>query len=415
MAPCTGARLPAPDAPRPRWWTGRARAGAGRAVAAAAATLAVAACASSLEPGEPPPFAADPDGIPVIASGQAGLPMYPLDPGVYADGEGYHLFYTTPFCQSANGPRYSWDPANVAACDLDVTTTTIGYAFSSDAGRTWQFRATPVILPPGSGFDGSKIETAFPFRRGDTLYLVYSAEGVRDGATFTLRYQIGLGRLPLGGQSIRTVLMDESRQFTRQTTPLLPYDLRAGRFDNNVQEPSLAVGPDGLALYYIGLGLSLPDQPITAPGQEITSVGLGRAELDAGFAVTSRAEAALLADVNITEVRYFDGAFHLFATTRGSGEFHQGERIGYARSADGRTWPAPAVVLAGGTGGHDNWGLMAPTVAVEDGRLVLFHTAFGVVQQPCFPVPADGRFGRPVGGGAACVYTSVGRAVASRP
>jgi hypothetical protein len=298
---------------------------------------------------------------------------------------------------------------------VDNSITSIAYAFSGDRGLTWEFRATPVILPGNSGFDASKIETAFPFRRGDTLYLTYSAEGERDGATFTLRYQIGLARLPLGGQSVRTALMDEGRQFERRATPLLPYDLRLGRFDNNVQEPSVVIGPDGIVLYYVGLGLLLPDESVEAPGQQIVSIGLGRAELDAGLNVTSRSSATLLDGVNITEVRYVDGAYHLFGTTPGTGEFHEGNRIEYSTSTDGVTWAARQVILQGAVPGFDAWGIMAPTVAVEPDQLVVFYTAFGLEERACFPVPADGRFGKPVRNGAACLYATVARSVAARP
>jgi predicted GH43/DUF377 family glycosyl hydrolase len=343
------------------------------------------------------------------------VPLFPLDPSIHVDDQGYHLFYTTPFCLAASGPRYSWDPANPGACDLDNTITSIAYAFSGDRGLTWTFRVTPVILPADTGFDASKIETAFPFRRGDTLYLAYSAEGKRDGSPFTLRYQIGLARLPLGGQAVRAVLLDESRQFERRETPLLAYDPRPGRFDNNVQEPSVVLGPDGLVLYYVGLGLALPDEPVDAPGQQVTSIGLGRAELDADFNVTSRSAATLLNGANITEVRYFDGAYHLFGTTAGTGEFHRGNRIGYVTSADGVAWGAPRVILEGSVAGFDDWGIMAPTVVVEPERLVMFYTAFGLEQRACFPVPADGRFGRPVLNGAACLYATVARAIAPRP
>jgi len=58
---------------------------------------------------------------------------------------------------------------------------------------------------------------------------------------------------------------------------------------------------------------------------------------------------------------------------------------------------------------------MAPTVAVEPDQLVVFYTAFGLEERACFPVPADGRFGKPVRNGAACLYATVARSVAARP
>ena len=64
--------------------------------------------------------------------------------------------------------------------------------------------------------------------------------------------------------------------------------------------------------------------------------------------------------------------------------------------------------------GFDDWGVMAPTVAVEEDQVVMFYTAFGTERHACFPVAADGRFGRPAGDGQ-CLFGTVGRAVSSRP
>jgi len=177
----------------------------------------------------------------------------------------------------------------------------------------------------------------------------------------------------------------------------------------------VVVRPDGIFLYYVGLGLLLPEQPVEAPGQQITSVGLGRAEFDLDLNVISRSASTLLEGANITEVRYFDGAYRLFATTPSLGEFHQGDGISYSTSEDGVHWPTPTPILHGAVAGLDDWGMMAPTVAVENDRVVLFYTAFTMERHACFPVPADGRFGHPVAGGTACVFPTVGRAVAARP
>ncbi len=125
----------------------------------------------------------------------------------------------------------------------------------------------------------------------------------------------------------------------------------------------------------------------------------------------------MLAAANITEVKYFDEAYHLFASasTLAEGEFHEGETITHSTSVDGVNWSAPEVILSpSAEPGFDNWGLMAPTVAVEADRLVLFYTAFETDQHVCFPVAVDGRFGMPVAENSKCLYATTGRAVSPR-
>jgi predicted GH43/DUF377 family glycosyl hydrolase len=385
--------------------------------------LTLSACASGgvariePSPGLPvfPAFEREPAARPVISSGRAGLPVVAFDPGVFVDDEGYHLFYTTIFCRAKQYPSYSWDPANPAGCDIINSFGSIAYAFSSDLGLTWQFRRTPVVFPSDSGWDAAKIETASVFRLRDTLYLTYSADGRRGGRMLTSRYQIGLAMLPLEGRSVNAAMMDDSTRFARRRDPLLPYDLRAGRFDNNVQEPSVVIRPDGMYLFYVGLGLLLPEEPVEAAGQQIRSVGLGRAVLDDQLNVISRSESAILPDANITEIQYFDGEYHLFGTTSTAGEFHKGARLNHATSPDGVHWSALEPFLDGGVAGVDDWGMMAPTVALARDRVVLFYTAYSTDPGNCFPVPPTGRFGRPVAGGTECLFPTVGRAVAARP
>ncbi|MEJ2628758.1 MAG: hypothetical protein P8078_09400, partial [bacterium] len=50
-------------------------------------------------------FARDPSEQPVVSSGRTGWPIFPSDPAVWKDSEGYHLFYTTYFC-SKDGTYY---------------------------------------------------------------------------------------------------------------------------------------------------------------------------------------------------------------------------------------------------------------------------------------------------------------------
>src|SRR6185503_3158754 len=238
-----------------------------------------------------------------------------------------------------------------------------------------------------SGFDAVKIETAFAFRMADTLYMVYCAYGNRNGKPYTARYQIGLAQLPLQGRSIRTALLDESTKFQRHSAaPLLASDESPGRWDNNVQEPSVVVRPDGIELFYLGLGLKLPDQPIGVPGQTITGIAMGRAVLDKQFQVVSRSSSPVLLGVNMPEVHYYGGAYHVFATTLAPGEVHHGGGLSYAESPDGISWTAPEeIVPPGPPGTFTDWGVMAPTAAIQGDNIVLFFTAFGTLGAACQP------------------------------
>ena len=122
----------------------------------------------------------------------------------------------------------------------------------------------------------------------------------------------------------------------------------------------------------------------------------------------------------------------MFFTTLVQGsEWHRGEQIGYATSGDGLAWAvAPAPLLspdaaAGGKAPFDDWGIMAPTVAVlppaadggaEDGTnqttmSLLFFSAWEVQDAPCLPVAPDGRFGQPMGD--RCALSNIGRAVSA--
>jgi hypothetical protein len=369
-------------------------------------------------PGAPAssPFTNQPATAPTISSGRAGWPLLATDPNVYVDAEGYHLFYTTWFCQRERDWVYSWDPENpMTSCNIMKTITSIAYAFSSDRGLTWTFRQTPVVLPSDSGFDAGQVETATFFLRGNTAHIAYSADGSIRGRRLTGRYQIGVASLSLGRQSLRAAMMDETRRFERRATPLLPFDLRAGRFDNNVQEPSVVIGPDGIVLYYIGLGFRLPGEPTDATGQGITSVGLGRAVLDEHLNVLSRSASPVLEGVNITEVKYYDNAYQLFATTLSGGEAHRGETISHATSIDGVRWTAPRVIVSpGSTPGFNDWGVMAPTVAVDANGVVLFYTAFGTAEGPCQPLGPSGRWGLPLRNNSKCMFATTARAVSAR-
>lgn len=362
-------------------------------------------------------FTRSPADSAVIAAGWANVPVFMADPVVYTDEEGLHLFYTSIFCQKAGRTYFAWDPAHQADCLLVDAGGATGYAFSADRGLTWSFRETPVITPGPEEWDNEKIETPFVTRVGDTLYLLYCATGDRDGQLFSLRYQIGLATLALDHRSVRQALLADADVMVKRTAPLLAYNLAAPSGDNNVQEPSVIFRDNTFELYFIGLGLTLPDQGLDAASQQITSINFMRATFDAGFQpLTEPQMLKINRVVNMPEVHYREGTYHLFYTTFGpteDDEFHHGEILGYATSADGLTWEDSGIILEpGGPDAYDNWGLMAPTASFQDDQTILFYTAWEMRDHAAFPVPADGRFGAPISGDRT-VHSNVGRAVST--
>jgi len=366
----------------------------------------------------------------IVLAGGAGAPMFASDPAVYRDDEGYHLFHTNIFCKKDGAFYFSHDPANPDECPIaGEVVGTLAYAFSADRGLTWTYRETPLVLPDPEAFDGLLLETASVSRIGDKLVLVYSGQGLRDGQPFPQRYQIGLATLDLGGATVREALLVQSKSFVKRKEPLLPYDLREGRFDNNVQEPSVVIRDGVIELFYIGLGLKFPEELLSFPGQAITAVGLGKATLDENLAVVSRSETPILGGAggsvprtqvpNITEVHYFDNRYHVFSTItpEDEGDYHEDEKINYFTSPDLVDWSDGAVLLERNeaSGAFDSWGVVAPTVAVEQDSLVMFYWAVEKRNNPCLPIPAGGRFGIDEDvGPSACIYSGIGRAVAPR-
>jgi predicted GH43/DUF377 family glycosyl hydrolase len=362
-------------------------------------------------------FTRDPSTGPVVSSGTAGWPIFPSDPAVVKDAEGYHLFYTTYFCKAHGTYYYSWDAGNLSACNITDVATGTGYAFSSDKGYTWEFRGSPVLLPGDEPWQRGDIETPHVAVLGDTLYLFYSAWGEYQGKPFPHRFQVGVATLNLNGKTIRQRLLEDLAEFTSRPGPLLPYNVTTTSFDNNTQEPSVVIRDGLLELFYVGVSFTLPDQHADAPGQSIQSVGMAKAVFRPNLQLVSQSTGYVLENANITEVKYFDGAYRCFSTTleQDGGEFHHNEKINYFRSADGVDWSDSEVLLRPETA-FDDWGMMAPTVVVEDNEVVMFYSGWGIEDHVCFPEPfrSDIRFGYPTADDR-CIYGSVGRAVAARP
>ncbi len=366
-----------------------------------------------------PTFRRDPVDRPVVSTGTAGLPSMVADPCVVADSEGYHLFYTTLFCRKPDGTySYSWDPDRPAECSLNQSYGTIGYAFSADRGLTWQFRKTPVVPRGQESWNDIDIETPFVSRVDDRLLLFYSALGTMGGRELQHRFQLGAAALDLQGRTIRTALMEDDSLFGHRAQPLIAADFSQRHGVNNAQEPSVVLRDGRLELFFISIGLALPDKGIDAPGQEV-SVALRVALFDQDLSMLETPSAPLTSGgvTNITEVRRFDGRYHLFATSAELDD-HEDDQIVYSTSDDGRHFTAPQTLLRRRAGAFDNWGLMAPTVVVEPHSSLLFYTAWEVQEHACRLSGPGGRFGMAIESRpqeARCLYPTLGRAGAARP
>ena len=270
-------------------------------------------------------------------------------------------------------------------------------------------------------WDRAAVETPFPRVVNGTLYVFYSARGVEsDGHTeFASRYQLGVATVALAGRSLRTALLVDGALAAKRGAPLVAHDTaHANATTNNVQEPSAVWTGARWELFGIGLGLSEPAQPIGAPGQRVTGIHALRWVFDdpalpAGGGALRVCTTS--APVNIIEVHW-----------RAGGGRH-GEQIGYAESADGLTWsvsPTPLLSpsAAGSGATFDDWGIMAPTVAVLPSsggdttngttEALLFYSAWELQDAPCLPVASDGRFGQPMSDGR-CALSNIGRAVST--
>ncbi len=82
------------------------------------------------------------------------------------------------FCKIGDDYYYSWDPANLAGCNIMTVQNGILYGFSKDMGQTWEYRPSPIIPAGPYDWDGAAIETAFPLKANDTLYVFYSSRGL---------------------------------------------------------------------------------------------------------------------------------------------------------------------------------------------------------------------------------------------
>ena len=364
----------------------------------------------------------------VSAGGGKGSPTFVSDPGVLADDEGLHLFFSNIFCAKAGTWYFSWDPSDVGGCNIINASYGIGYAFSADAGITWEYAPGPTVLPGPAAWDRSAVETPFPSVANDTLHIFYSARGVgADGKTeFRSRYQMGLATLALRGRTLRQALLRDGEGCAKRAVPFIPHDIvTPNALDNNVQEPSAVWNdnPPGWEIFAIGLGYLLPDAPANAPGQRLTGIHALRytfegAALPAGAAPTKMTEMTTDAPINIIEVhKYGAGDYHMWGSSLVGGEYHQNESLLHATSSDGLTWTGAAATAlapdrAGGSVAFDDWGIMAPTVAVlpASNTTVLFYSAWQLQGTPCLPVPSDGRFGEPLSAGRCCL-SNIGRAL----
>ena len=326
-------------------------------------------------------FRRDPLDRPVIDSGTPGRPILVMDPMVLADPEGYHLFYSTLFCECDGRRCFSWDSLAGKTDPVGPLVSAIGYAFSADKGLTWQFRSTPVFVPGENDWEKHKVETAFVVREEGQLLLFYSALGYHGGRLLDNRFQLGVSRFPLAGRGIRQSLLNTEETFARmRTTPLVPCCLTETSFLNNVQEPSVVCRDGRFEVYFLGIALALADQTPDAKGQRFVNIGLGRAVFDKSFRQIERTDKPLLKGVNMPEVTFHDGRYWLFSTGFGWGwgSVHKREFLQLSSSDDGVHWEKPRAILGPRQEQtFDNWALVAPTLVREQGQWLLFYSAFG--------------------------------------
>jgi predicted GH43/DUF377 family glycosyl hydrolase len=348
----------------------------------------------------------------VIGSGIKNLPIVVYDPFVLKDNMGLHLFYSTIFCKKGSEYYYSWDPSNRSACNILDLKFSTGYAFSVDMGVTWQFRPTPLILPGKSDWENRQFETPNVVKVEDKLYLFYCADG-RGG--LKRRFQIGVATLTLGGKSIYEKLMLEMSMFDRngRMTPLIP-KRSIGFFDMNVQEPSVIYKNNNFEVYYIGLELK-EDVPIENLDNQnlIIRVGMGKAVFNRNLELVNRTSTPILTDVNSIQLINTNDTYYLFFTTLTSGgEFHKDEKIAYLVSEDGEdTWSRPLLILSkGDSNSFDSWGVMAPTVVLDNNKFYLFYTAWEVKDINCLEEPIT-RLGLLTQDNNKCAYGTLGRAI----
>jgi hypothetical protein len=351
-------------------------------------------------------FTREPADRPVLSSGTTDSPMIVMDPCVIKDHEGYHLFFSSFCCDTPRGPTIVWQPRLGERLDASQLTTAIAYAFSSDQGRRWSIRHSPIFLPGDSGWDDFRVETASALVRNGILHLFYSADQKQRAG----RYQIGEASLRLGAGTLRENLLVQEKQLVRgRSTPVLAGITSASSFRNNVQEPSALVSDDRFEIYFVGLQFSLASKPLDYPGQQLRRVGLGRAFLDGSLEVVEVSQTPLLDLANIIEVQRSTQSMVLFLTLPGEGDAHRGERIGYCTSRDGLTWSRPRTLVQSPPAGFDSWGCMSPTVVQESDQWTLFYTALENVGQP-----TAHRWGLSIGSGGS-LFGTLGRAVCPMP
>lgn len=372
----------------------------------------------------------------VLKSGFVGSPVFIADPGVVKDSSGYHLFITNQFCDLNNNAK--WDE-NEHLFDADATLLCVAqrqvgatmYAFSGDEGKTWSVRPVPVIANGPAGWDDYNVETPFPFVHNDTLYVFYSAYGHKNGSLFRARYQISYASLALNGRTLKKALLEDGdvlAKYSDGATPFYPGNITTAGYDNNVQEPSVAVTDSGFELFFTGLKLKDPGSDLSpGNGNKIDGLALARQKFDfqwnkiGGMEVAKTTEQLdptsdefAVAPINIGEVHYVGNRYHIFYTSLELGaDFHKGERIAHAISEDGLSWTNMQVVLEPGSeNSFDGWGIMAPSIVFEEDRAVLFYSAWGDKSDSKCVMRGEGaKWGKTVAGETKCVHGNLGRAV----
>ncbi len=375
---------------------------------------------------------------PNLSAGSDGQPTFLSDPAVIRDESGLHLFVLNSFCDYDSDGTFQdedhlFSPSKTLACQIAGRGKgAILYAFSEDEGKSWQIRPTPIITNGINTWDSFNIETPFAFVHAGKLHIFYCATGLRNGSLFEQRFQIGYATLDLNGRTLKEALLNDlstAKKWKGGHEPFLPYRVDAQVLTNNIQEPSVIVKADGFELYFTGLELLKPDLDLSEEsGNNITSMGLVRQKFDFNWTPVGPLEISsptlwqvasagrALVPANIADVHFFRNEYHVFYTTNELGaEFHQGERLAYARSSNGLDWTDQQLIATPSLAGNDfdDWGIMAPTVVFDKDKALMFYTAWGQTKnRKCLLHGSGSRWGKGVMADTKCVYSHLARAEA---
>lgn len=254
-------------------------------------------------------------------------------PSVLVEGDTTKIWYTGFDGAFAGGP------------------TRIGFAWSTDAGASWQRDCEPVLSERGSGFDAVHVEAPFVLRdaAGD-LVLYYAGF---DGA-----------RLRIG----RAISMDGGRSWTR--SPSVPVLSGQTAWSDDVGYKTVTYCEGAYTMWFVGLR-----------DGEVQPWKIGRAVSDDGIFWTTSPAAPVFVGIEEWEsygtttldVDWVDDEWVMWYAGTGGDPV----RIGNARSADGISWRRNHANPVLGLGPREDWDgrdVNEPAALYDETLLTLYHS-----------------------------------------